>query len=153
MRHVASKFGVVILCLNFIAFGQSEPRQPASRENEGAKSTTDTSKNDHTAPATRITAQACADDGSGKPQATAVVMQEPAEDARDSWWKAAIPLFQSLVWALLIGTVLIAWRTEIVGALRGKHFRVKAMDFEIEVFGAEQSTATDDLPVETVPFF
>jgi hypothetical protein len=153
MRRVASKFAVVILCLNSIAFGQSEPRQPTSRENETAKSTPETNKNDHAATATRITAQACADDGSGKPQATAVVMQEPAEDARDSWWKTAVPLFQSLVWALLIGTVLIFWRKEIMGALRGKHFRVKAMDFEIEVFGAEQSTATDDLPVETVPFF
>jgi hypothetical protein len=98
----------------------------------------------------------CAASDPGAPHATATVIQQPGEktndEERESLLKASVPLLQSLLWVLLIGVILIAFRGEIAGVVRGRHFRLKILDFEIEIFPAEQATGTEDLPVEEVPF-
>jgi len=89
--------------------------------------------------------------GAGGGNASAFVVQQPTKEPEaDSKTRAKdlVPLFQSVVWALVVVGVLIGWRREIGGALRGGHIRVKAGGVEVEVFPPEPVTDTEDLGIE-----
>jgi hypothetical protein len=59
--------------------------------------------------------------------ATAFVVQQPTgQSDRDSktQLKDMVPLLQSLVWALLVGAIVIVLRSEIGGVLQGRHVKL-----------------------------
>lgn len=170
MRRLVSTVALVILAVAIPAATQTNSSKPASSATGDRNAKHDSGKhveknppNPASVPAGTISSRrsccrlcrTCAPNDPGAPNATALVIQSPAEkpeDERDSLLKASIPFLQSLLWVLLIGVVLIAWRSELVGLVQGRHFRLKILDFEIEIFAAEQATGTEDLPVEEVPF-
>jgi hypothetical protein len=76
------------------------------------------------------------------------VVQQPQKSETDqsSRLKDLVPLLQSLIWAVLIGTILIMWRREITKILQEGRVRVRAGDLEIEVLPPEEVTSIEDLP-------
>jgi hypothetical protein len=82
----------------------------------------------------------------GTPTATAVITQASGSDNdHESLIKDLVPLLESLLWALLVGVVLVSWRKEITQLLKG-HIRVKVGDYEVELFPPEEVTEAMQLP-------
>jgi hypothetical protein len=82
--------------------------------------------------------------------ATAFVVQQPTgQSDRDSktQLKDMVPLLQSLVWALLVGAIVIVLRSEIGGVLQGRHVKLSIAGVEIEIFAPEQVTNPLELEV------